>query len=132
MYDDLLGDLSDCLDRIVGGDINREREVADLIERCMRAIEAEVGMVGPREQQELARARVACDDGYLRLALSSARKALAASERQKEVHGLGDGIWDFPAQTMRLRSVCVGGWLPQALFHDCRMHRRRTTKHLPV
>ncbi len=91
MYDDLLGDLSDCLDRIVGGDINREREVADLIERCMRAIEAEMGMVGSGEQQELAKARIACDGGYLRLALSSARKALAASERQKEMHDLGDG-----------------------------------------
>ncbi|WER50079.1 hypothetical protein CupriaWKF_23570 [Cupriavidus sp. WKF15] len=82
MYDDLLGDLSDCLDRIVGGDINREREVADLIERCMGAIEAETGVVGPGEQQELVRARAACDSGYLRLALSSARKALAASERR--------------------------------------------------
>lgn len=82
MYDDLLGDLSDCMDRIVGG-INHERAVSDLIERCMRAIVMERGTIGPVEQQELAKAREACDGGYLRIALLSAGKALAASERQE-------------------------------------------------
>lgn len=87
MYDDLLGDLSDCMDRVVGGDVNHPRMVSDLIERCRRAIVLEKGVIGTVELQELDKAREACDTGYLRFALSSVRKALVASERQEKADG---------------------------------------------
>jgi len=83
MHEDLLSDLSDCFDQIVGGDAAHESEVAALIERCERAIEAGTGAVGLWERQELARARTAHGEGLLQLALLSAKRALTVSELSK-------------------------------------------------
>ncbi|MFW6073681.1 MAG: hypothetical protein ACOC9U_06435 [bacterium] len=76
MHEDLLGDLSDCFDQIVGGDTAHAGEVVALIARCEQAIAASTGEVGAWERQALAKARAAYGAGQLQQALLSAKRAL--------------------------------------------------------
>ncbi|MBU9589601.1 hypothetical protein [Burkholderia multivorans] len=71
-----------------------EQAVLAIITDCQGAMEAErEGAVGPWEQRELDYARVAVRDGFLRLALVAAEKALIVSQlpRNEYEYGLNYG-----------------------------------------
>ena len=81
MYRDLLDAIAECFDRIMNDEADQATEVSALIEACQQAMEEErEGALGPWEQRELDYARVAHRDGWLRLALTAAEKALRVSQ----------------------------------------------------
>jgi hypothetical protein len=71
-----------------------EKAVLDIITDCQDAMEAErEGAVGTWEKRELDYARIAVRDGFLRLALVAAEKALVVSQlpRNEYEYGLNYG-----------------------------------------
>jgi hypothetical protein len=81
MYRDLLQAIEDCFAHIADDYAGHEGEVAALIEQCQQAIEDErEDALGLWEQRELDYARTALRDGWLRLALTAAEKALLVSQ----------------------------------------------------
>jgi len=81
MYRDLLQAVADCFTHIADDYTGHEGDVAALIEQCQQAIEDErEGALGLWEQRELDYARTALRAGWLRLALTSAEKALLVSQ----------------------------------------------------
>ncbi|MCA8100122.1 hypothetical protein [Burkholderia contaminans] len=67
-----------------------EQAVLDVIADCQSAMEEECeGAIGAWEQRELDYARVAVRDGFLRLALVAAEKALIVSQLPRDEYEYG-------------------------------------------
>jgi hypothetical protein len=73
--------IAECLELVVDSYEGHEQDVLKVIVDCQEAMEEErEGAIGPWEQRELDYARIAVRDGFLRLALVAAEKALVVSQ----------------------------------------------------
>ena len=90
MYEKQMNAIADCLRLVAGSYDGHEHTVLDVIADCQDAIEEErEGAIGAWEQRELDYARVAVRDGFLRLALVAAEKALIVSQLPREEYEYG-------------------------------------------
>jgi hypothetical protein len=82
--------IAECLEPVAGSYDGHDQEVLEVIATCQEAMEEErKGAIGPWEQRELDYARVAVRDGFLRLALVAAEKALIVSQLPRAEYGYG-------------------------------------------
>jgi hypothetical protein len=94
MYQQQMESISECLELVAESYDGHEHDVLNVIAECQRAMEEErEGAIGPWEQRELDYARIAVRDGFLRLALVAAEKALIVSQlpRAEYEYGLNYG-----------------------------------------
>ncbi|WP_176316683.1 hypothetical protein [Burkholderia vietnamiensis] len=81
MYETQRALLVDTLERVADDYRGHEQAVLDVIAECEQAVEDQrEGAIGPWERRELDYARVAVHNGFLRLALVAAEKALVVSQ----------------------------------------------------
>jgi hypothetical protein len=81
---------AECLELVAESYDGHDQEVLEVIAACQEAMEEErKGAIGPWEQRELDYARVAVRDGFLRLALVAAEKALVVSQLPRAEYGYG-------------------------------------------
>lgn len=90
MYEKQRDSIVRCLEVVAEGYDGHEQDVLDIINECQQAMEDErEGAIGPWEQRELEYARVAVRDGFLRLALVAAEKALVVSQLPRDEYEYG-------------------------------------------
>lgn len=94
MYETQMALLADTLDRVTDDYHGHEQAVLAVIAECEQAMEDErEGAIGPWERREIDYARMAVHNGFLRLALVAAEKALIVSQlpRAEYEYGLNYG-----------------------------------------
>lgn len=90
MYQRQMDAIAECLELVTDSYEGHEQAVLTVIANCQEAMEEESeGAVGPWEQRELEYARVAVRDGFLRLALVAAEKALVVSQLPRAEYEYG-------------------------------------------
>ncbi|KVN07894.1 MULTISPECIES: hypothetical protein [unclassified Burkholderia] len=90
MYEKQMALLVDTLERIADDYHGHEQAVLDAIAECEQALEDErEGAIGPWERRELDYARVAVHDGFRRVALMAAEKALIVSQLSRDEYEYG-------------------------------------------
>lgn len=94
MYQQQMNAIAECLELVAESYDGHEQKVLEVIAACQDAMEEErEGAIGLWEQRELDYARAAVRDGFLRLALVAAEKALIVSQlpRAEYEYGLNYG-----------------------------------------
>ena len=94
MYEKQMSAIAEGFRLVADSYVGQEQAVLGIIADCQNAMEAErEGAVGPWEKRELDYARIAVRDGFLRLALVAAGKALVVSQlpRNEYEYGLSYG-----------------------------------------
>jgi hypothetical protein len=94
MYRKQMEAIAECLELVAASYEGREQDVLNVIAECQQAMEEQrEGAIGPWEQRELDYAQVAVRNGFLRLALVAAEKALVVSQlpRAEYEYGLNYG-----------------------------------------
>ncbi|MFM0742248.1 hypothetical protein PQQ51_33945 [Paraburkholderia xenovorans] len=94
MYQKQMESIAECLELVAESYDGHEQDVLKVITESEEALEEErEGAIGPWEQRELDYARIAVRDGFLRLALVAAEKALISSQlpRAEYEYGLNYG-----------------------------------------
>ncbi|MDN7901465.1 hypothetical protein QZM82_35275 [Burkholderia cepacia] len=90
MYEKQMNAIVECRRLVAGSNDGHEQAVLDVIVDCQAAMEEErEGAIGEWEQRELDYARVAVHDGFLRLALVAAEKALIVSQLPRDEYEYG-------------------------------------------
>jgi hypothetical protein len=94
MYQKQMESIAECHELVAVSYDGHQQLVLNVIADCQEAMEEErEGAIGPWEQRELDYARIAARDGFLRLALAAAEKALIVSQlpRAEYEYGLNYG-----------------------------------------
>ena len=97
MYQKQMESIAECLKVVAESYDGHQQSVLKVIGECQEAMEEErEGAIGLWEQRELDYARIAVRDGFLRLALVAAEKALIVSQlpRAEYEYGLNYGRAD--------------------------------------
>ncbi|KWB20826.1 hypothetical protein WL32_16990 [Burkholderia cepacia] len=90
MYEKQMSAIAEGFQLVANSYEGHEQAVLDVIADCQSAMEEEQeGAIGAWEQRELDYARVAVRDGFLRLALVAAEKALIVSQLPRDEYEYG-------------------------------------------
>jgi hypothetical protein len=90
MYEKQMNEIAECLRLVADSYDGHDHAVLDVIADCERAMEQErEGAIGAWERRELDYARAAVREGFLRLALVAAEKALIVSQLPRDEYEYG-------------------------------------------
>jgi hypothetical protein len=91
MYEKQMNEIAECLRLVADSYDGHDHAVLDVIADCERAMEQECGggAIGAWERRELDYARAAVREGFLRLALVAAEKALIVRQLPRDEYEYG-------------------------------------------